>query len=184
MVEFPFDRKLKLLPDTSFVAEFRFRGEDALDGGARLPRAAVSGLWDSARARAYRGGTGILLALFTEIGARAFLRDPLDTLFNTTAPIEKVLNCSSELALVEERLAAATNHVQRVQIAETFLLEQLHRTLRDPFVSAAVACLEEAGASIRIEELAQRAGLSQSALERRFRYRLDRAVYNVPGEAT
>jgi hypothetical protein len=45
IVEFPFDRRLKLLPDTGSVAEFRFRGQCALDGGASLPRAAISGLW-------------------------------------------------------------------------------------------------------------------------------------------
>src|SRR5262245_24332477 len=41
IVEFPLDRKLKLLPDTSFVAEFRFKGDGALDGRANLPRASI-----------------------------------------------------------------------------------------------------------------------------------------------
>src|SRR5262245_57903236 len=64
IVEFPADRKLRLLPDTSFVAEFRFKGEHALDGGTHLPRAAMSGLWDTARPRTYAKGTGILLVKF------------------------------------------------------------------------------------------------------------------------
>src|SRR5215475_14482906 len=53
VVEFPGYRKLKLLPDTGFVAEFRFRGEPTLDGNTNLPRAVISGLWDTARTRAY-----------------------------------------------------------------------------------------------------------------------------------
>src|SRR5215510_3233390 len=73
IVEFPFDRKLKLLPDTSFAAEFRFKGEDAFDGRAPLPRAAISGLWDTVRTRRYPAGTAILLVMFTEGGALAFL---------------------------------------------------------------------------------------------------------------
>src|SRR5262245_29502463 len=89
IVEFPFDRKLKLLPDTGFVAEFRFRGENALDGGVYLPRAALSGLWETARTRIYTGGSAILLVMFTEIGAIAFLRDSLDTFLNTTMSMGK-----------------------------------------------------------------------------------------------
>src|SRR5215510_11304302 len=77
IVEFPGDRKLKLLPDTGFVAEFRIRGDGVLDGRANLPRAAISGLWDTARTRSYTQGSAILLAMFTEVGAIAFLRHPL-----------------------------------------------------------------------------------------------------------
>jgi AraC-like DNA-binding protein len=169
IVEFPSDRKLRLLPDTNFMAELRFSGEHALDGGRELPRAAISGLWDTARARLYRGGTGILLVMFTESGASAFLRKPLDALFNTTTAIEHVLEGAPELDALDERLAAAKDHVRRIQIAESFLLARVQKNGPDSFVSAAVARLEASRASIRIEELARQVGVSQSALERRFR---------------
>src|SRR5262245_8231171 len=142
IVEFPFDRKLKLLPDTSFVAEFRFRGNGVFDGRANLPRAAISGLWDTARTRLYQGGTAIMLVMFTESGALAFLRDPLDTLFNTTAPLEHVLN-RSELGQFDEQLVAAENNGQRIQLVESFLLEHIRQNRLDPFVSAALARIEE-----------------------------------------
>jgi len=169
VVEFPFDRKVKLLPDTNLVAEFRFMGERALDGSTYLPRAAISGLWDTVRTRTYAGGTAILMAMFTEAGASAFLRAPLDTLFNTTTAVEEFLSHGAELDLLDEQLGAAKNHAQRIEIAERFLLERVHNHRLDPFVSAAVARIEETEATIRIEELARRVGLSQSALERRFR---------------
>lgn len=169
IVEFPSDRKLRLLPDTNFMAELRFRGEHALDGGRELPRAAISGLWDTARARIYRGGTGILLIMFTESGASAFLRNPLDALFNTTTAIERVLDGAPQLDALDEQLAAAKDHARRVQIAESFLLARVHSNGLDSLVSAAVARLEATQASVRIEELARHVGLSQSALERRFR---------------
>ncbi len=169
IVEFPFDRKLKLLPETGFVAEFRFKGECALDGGVALPRPAISGLWNTARQRSYPGGTAILLVLFTEIGARALLGSPLDTFFNTTSAMEAVLNPPAELGSLEEQLAAAKDHACRIQIAERFLLERVHNSRPDPFVSAAVVRIEETQATIRIDELARGMGFSQSALERRFR---------------
>ena len=169
IVEFPFDRKLKLLPDTNFTTELRFRGEHALDGDRELPRAAISGLWDTARTRIYRGGTGILLVMFTESGASAFLRNPLDALVNTTAAMEHVLDGVPELAVLDEQLAEAKNHARRVQITESFLLARVHNNGLDSLVSAAVARLEATQASVRIEELARQVGLSQSALERRFR---------------
>jgi len=169
IVEFPFDRKLKLLPDTNFTTELRFRGEHALDGDRELPRAAISGLWDTARTRIYRGGTGILLVMFTESGASAFLHNPLDALFNTTTAIEHVLDGAPELDVLDEQLAEAKDHARRVQLAESFLLARVHNNGLDSLVSAAVARLEATQASVRIEELARQVGLSQSALERRFR---------------
>jgi AraC-like DNA-binding protein len=169
IVEFPFDRRLKLLPDTSFTAEFRFQGDYAFNDGANLPRATVSGLWDTARSRAYTGGTAILLVMFTESGAMSFLREPLDTFFNTNTSAETVLNGTWECGLFDEQLATAKDHARRAQIAEAFLLDHIHNVRMDPFVSNAVARIEETEAGIRIEELARRVGLSQSALERRFR---------------
>jgi AraC-like DNA-binding protein len=168
-VDFPFDRKLKLLPDTNLVAEFRFRGENALDGGTNLPRAVISGLWDTARTRTYPRGTAILMVMFTETGATAFLPEPLDSLFNRTTAIDNVISRAPDFGRLIEQLAAAKDHAHRVQVAERFFLERARNSSRDPFASAAIAWIEQTQAAIRIEELAQRVGLSQSALERRFR---------------
>ena len=169
IVEFPFDRSLRLMPTTSFLAEFRFRGDCVLDSGAMLPRAVISGLRDTSVTRSYMGGSAILLTKFTEIGARAFLSNSLDTFFNNTLPMEKVLGSSHELGIIDEELTAAKDHIERIQIAEGFLLEHLRKTRLDPIISAAVARIEQNGTTIRIEELARQMGLSQSALERRFR---------------
>src|SRR5262245_26618231 len=114
VVEFPSERKLKLLPDTGFVAEFRFRGEQALEGGTNLPRTVISGLWNTTRTRIYDGGSAILMASFTGMGAAAFLRDPLDRLFNTTIAVDNVMSRAPELGRLEERLASAENHMGRI----------------------------------------------------------------------
>jgi AraC-like DNA-binding protein len=169
IVEFPFERKLSLLPTTSFVAEFRFSGENALDGGDKLPRTTISGLRETSRTRCYMGGSAILLAMFTEIGPMTILRSRLDTFFNTTTPLEKVLDCGPQLSLLDEQLAAAIDHPQRIKIVERFLLEHVNETRLDPTVFAAVAHIQQSNATIRIERLARRMGLSLSAFERRFR---------------
>src|SRR5262245_55255971 len=116
IVEFPFERKLTLLPTSSFLAEFRFKGENTLDDGNELPRAMISGLWDIPRTRIYMGGSTILLAMFTEIGAMAFLRNSLDTLFNTTIAIEEVLGRRQELNLIDEQLGESKDHSHQIQI--------------------------------------------------------------------
>ena len=169
IVEFPFDRELKLLPTTNFFAELRIGGENGLDGQARLPDAVISGLRDKVRSRSYKGGSAIMLIKFTEMGAIAFLRNPLDRFFNRTTSMGKVFEHSTEFGPLDQQLAAAKNHTQRIQIMESFLLEHIRKTRLDPVVSDAIACLEQNGSTIHIEELAREMGLSQSALERRFR---------------
>jgi AraC-like DNA-binding protein len=169
VVEFPFERQLRLLPTTSFVAEFRFRGENALDGGDKLPRTTISGPRETSRTRCYMAGSAILLVMFTEIGAMAFLRNTVNRFFNTTTPMEKVLDCAPQLAILNNQLAAAKDHSQRIKIVESFLLERVDNTRLDPIVLAAVGRIQQSNATIRIDRLARQIGLSQSALERRFR---------------
>ena len=171
IVHFPFDRTLKMLPSTNFVAEFRFRGESAFvfHGGSKLPRAAVSGLRSVADTRIYLGGTAILLMMFTELGAVAFLPNPLDAFFNATVALEKVFEHTADLGSLDEQLVTASDNVRRIETAQNFLLEHLRNTRLDPIVSASVAGIEQAGATTRIDKLAREIGLSQSALERRFR---------------
>jgi AraC-like DNA-binding protein len=83
--------------------------------------------------------------------------------------MEHVFDGASELGVLDEQLVKAKDHARRVQIAERFLLARVHDNGLDSLVSAAVARLEATQAGIRIEELARQVGLSQSALERRFR---------------
>src|SRR5262249_4885168 len=80
-----------------------------------------------------------------------------------------VLSSSTDLNRGHEQLAEAADNVRRVQLIENFLLACAPNTRPDLFVSAAVSWIEESQAMARIEELTRRIGLSQSALERRFR---------------
>ncbi|HEV8578933.1 MAG TPA: helix-turn-helix domain-containing protein [Thermoanaerobaculia bacterium] len=157
------------LPDTGFVAAFRFRGDCRLNGGPQAPRAAITGLWDTLRTHVHSRDHAVVIAAFTATGAAALLRQPLEELANATADLDAVLGGSAGLDRLHEQLAEAASHEERIRLVEDLLLAQAGDARPDPLVAAAVGLIERRQAMMRIEELARRIGLSQSALERRFR---------------
>jgi len=169
VIEFSSAHKDSHLPDTGIVASFRYKGDLALDGGIKAPQAAITGLWDTSRSHDHGRDSAVALAAFTATGAAAFLRNPLDEFFNATVAMDGLLGSATDLNRVHEQLAEARRHAHRIQSIENFLIACEPNTGSDPLVSAAVSWIEESQAMARIEELARRIGLSQSALERRFR---------------
>jgi len=161
------NRSNTLLPEAAILAGFRFRGECSQDGSNALC-AVVTGLRDKPRMLTHSSGSATIVAMFTANGAAALLREPPEELFNATLPIEFQVG-RSQLGVIEEQLAEAPNHIQRAQVLERFLLGQLRGRAADRVVAAAVSCIRESRGRMRIDDLARRAGLSQSALERRFR---------------
>lgn len=156
------------LPGTGLVAAFQLRGQCRL-GGGDAPPAAVTGLFDQVRHHAHSRGNTVVLAAFTPTGAAAFLRHSLDELANTTAPLGEFIGDDLPLKCLGEQLAEAPNHARRVQRLENFLLARIDPARTDPLVNAAVAWIERAPPRARIAQLVRHVGLSQSALERRFR---------------
>jgi AraC-like DNA-binding protein len=161
------DRVNTLLPDIAIVAGFRFQGECSQDGTSAL-RSVVTGLRDRARVLSHSRGSGTIVAMFTSLGAAAFVREPLEHLFNATLPIEEQVK-RSQLDLLEEQLVEASEHTLRVAALEQFLLRHLRAQQPDFAVAFAVDRIRRTRGTMRISELAREAGLSQSALERRFR---------------
>jgi AraC-like DNA-binding protein len=169
VVEFLTARKHSHLPDTGLVAGFCFKGHCTLHGNTKAPRAGLTGLWDRTREPEQTGKGGIVFAAFTPTGAAALLRQPVHEFFNGIVPLDAVLERSTELNRVHEQIAEAPNHARRVQAVENFLGARAANAQPDVFVSAAVSKIEAAHGVVRIEHLARRVGLCQSALERRFR---------------
>jgi AraC-like DNA-binding protein len=157
------------LPDTGFVAAFCFRGECRLDGGVQAPRAAVNGLWDTVRTHDHSRDHAVIIVSFTATGASAWLRQPLQEFGNATTDLDAVLGRRAGLGRLHEQLAEAVSHAERIRLVEDLLLAQAGGARPDPLVDAAIAMIERTQAMMRIEELTRRIGLSQSALERRFR---------------
>jgi AraC-like DNA-binding protein len=169
VVEFPMTHKDSWLPVTGMLAGFPFRGHCILEGKTKVSVAAVTGLSDRARHYEHSENSGVVLAAFTAPGAAALLRHPVDEFFNGAAALDDILGNSTQLNLIHEQLAEAQNHARRIQIVEKFLVARIANARPDTFVSAALSKIEEAQGMVRIENLARRVGLSQSALERRFR---------------
>jgi len=169
VVEFPTAHKDSFLPVAGMLAGFCFKGHCILDGKTKVPVAAVTGLSDRPRHYEHSGNSGVVLAAFTAPGAAALLHHPADEFFNDAVAMDDILGNSTELNRIHERLAEAPNHARRIQVVEDFLVARRGDAQPDTFVSAAVSKIEEVKGIVRVEELARRVGLSQSALERRFR---------------
>lgn len=157
------------LPDTGLVAAFSFRGDCRLDGGAQAPRAAITGLWDTVRGHAHSSDHAVVIVAFTATGAASLLRLPPQEFANATIDLDAVLGRTAGLDRLHDQLATAANHARRIRLVEDLLLARAGNTKPDPLVAAAVTWIERTQAMTRIDELARRIGLSQSALERRFR---------------
>jgi AraC-like DNA-binding protein len=153
-----------LLPDTGLVMAFRLGGSAHMQDGLVLPDVAVTGLRDSARTITRSGNARIVLARFTETGGAGFLRQPVDRLFNSILPLESMVP-HSRLNRLREQLAEP----HTVATLETFLIERLNGYTPDSVVSAATLLTQQARGAVRVLDLASMLGLSQSALERRFR---------------
>lgn len=169
VVEFPSRQGDTHLPDARPVAAFSFRGSCRIDGGGWAPAAAFTGPREILRTHEHCEGHAVLLATFTAVGATAFLRPPLEEFVGTTIDLAGVLGRREQLDRLCEQLAGAANHRRRIKLLENFMLTRIRVSAPDPLVAAAVAWLERGTEAKRIAELTRYIGLSQSALERRFR---------------
>jgi len=129
----------------------------------------TTGLRETLRSHQHCGNHAVLLATFTPVGANAFLRPSLEEFAGTTTDLAGILGRPEELDRLHEQLAEARNHGRRVKLLEDFLLARVRVSGPDPLIAAAVAWFEQGSEAKRIDDLTRYIGLSQSALERRFR---------------
>jgi AraC-like DNA-binding protein len=172
VVDAPSPRDQLLLPDAGLAAPVRFAGTCTLPDGSAAPPAALSGLRGTARVIGHGPGYRAVVAVFTPTGAAAFTRAPLDELFGATAALGDVIGTAADARLLGQQVAEAPGDADRVAAYERYLIGRLRGRAGgavDPLVSAAVAWITGVRAGVRVDELARRVGLSQSALERRFR---------------
>jgi hypothetical protein len=119
-----------IIPDTSMVMAFRFKGNVFSIRGERketIPTNVVSGLRKSVRLLYYSQSTANLLVVFKEGGFAAFTKIPAHELFGESIPSENVF-LSSELTEISECLAEAATNSKRITIIESFLLKKLIHT--------------------------------------------------------
>lgn len=161
----------RVVPNTSFALAFRIRGQIAYLNDHHktvLPTVAFSGLKKSARLINYAPHSAAVIVLFKETGASAFCKQPLHELFEQSVALDYFFP-TSEISIVEERLAESGNYASILGIIEQFLLTKIIYHDPDKLVSEAIAKIYSAKGNIRMKELASGLYISQDAFEKRFR---------------
>lgn len=161
----------KVLPDTSLVVGFQYKGKLSRlqnETEIHLSISGVSGLADQARVFKNSANIGTVLVFFKEAGATQFFRQPLHELFRESVSLDNFM-LRSELLCLEEQLAVAKTDAQRITSVEHFLICRMTNTEPDKLVLAALALIHKSKGNIRIKELMEHLHISQSPLEKRFR---------------
>lgn len=164
----------KILPATSVVMAFRYRGGVSYTGEATettLPTSAITGLRNTTRLVNYASETANLLVVFQEGGAAALLREPIHELFGLNVSLDSLFP-QQIIRDVEEQLAEANTNQQRVSIIENFLIRRMNGVATDPLVSNAIRTIQQTNGSIRIKELLADLPISRDPFEKRFRRRV------------
>jgi AraC-like DNA-binding protein len=161
----------RILPDTSLVMVFRYKGQVTYfenETENSLAPAGISGLRKTHRLIRYAKNSGNVIVALKEAGAAAFLKGPLHELFGHSFSLDHFISRST-LAETEERLAEAKDHPQRIAIIEQFLFSVLRDHEQDMLIAAALQKIHSSHGSMRIKDLAHTLCISPDAFEKRFR---------------
>lgn len=159
-----------VLPAAGLTLGLRFAGTAALVSGHVQPlsSAGIAGMRTTLRRMRTSAGGGVVVAQFHELGAARFFDLPLHELFGSITPLTAV-GSRALLGEIEERLAGATSHAERARLMDEFLCRSFLERVEDGLVIAAARSIRRARGNLRIRNLAHELGISQDALEKRFR---------------
>jgi len=166
-----YEQIYKVIPDTSIVLGFQYKGKLLYLNNTdekTLARSGVSGLNDQYKVFKNSANIGTVLVFFTETGAAHFFKQPLHELFKESISLDNFM-LQSALMILEEQLCEAQTDSERIAVVEEFLLSRVRPIEADKLVLAALALIHKSKGSIRIKELAEQLHTSQSPLEKRFR---------------
>lgn len=161
----------KVLPDTSLVMGFQYKGNLTPEPGKKA--GALSGygatdLQDQYRIFKSSDNVGSVLVYFNETGASYFFKNPVNELFSEGIALDNFV-CQSRLNHIHEQLCEAQSDIQRIVIVENFLLTMYKHSDTDQLVKNALKLIYATKGNIRMKQLAQELHTSQSPLEKRFR---------------
>lgn len=165
------ESEYKVFPSSGLVIGFQYRGKLATFSNkeeSKLASAGITGISDSYKIFKNSAGIGTVLVYFTELGFAHFASHPAHELFNLSLSLEAIFD-KNKVSEVEEKLAMAATHKQRIHVVERFLLSQYKEIEADKLIVEAVKLLYQSQGTLRIKELNEKLGVSQSAFEKRFR---------------
>jgi AraC-like DNA-binding protein len=161
----------RILPDTSIVLAFRYKGIVSYRNShdtTYLPISVVTGLRNSLRLIDYAKETATLLVVFNEGGAAALFKEPMHELFGVSISLDNFIH-RRFVSELEERLAEANSNRQRIELVEQFLLTRLSDQPNDRLIGKAIQQIQLANGSIRINDLVTDLPISRDPFEKRFR---------------
>ncbi|MCO5945637.1 helix-turn-helix transcriptional regulator [Mucilaginibacter flavidus] len=161
----------RLVPDTSVVLVFRYKGNVNYAAGGietNIPASVLTGLKKTSRLVNYSAGSAAILVIFKTAAAGSFFKVPLHKLFEDSLPLDNFIS-SPQASEIEERLSAAKNNVARIILIEQFLFSQYKGAGGDQLVLAAIEKMYAAKGFYKIKNLADSLYISQDAFEKRFR---------------
>lgn len=129
------DLTRQLLPGTAPVMALRFKG--AIHLNDTNLGFGITGISRVARPVHYTAGSAVLLVLFKEGGAAAFINMPLNEFSGLTANLDNVFP-PEQVQRLEENLDRAQTHAQRIVMVENFLITQLKTNDKDPIISISI----------------------------------------------
>lgn len=169
--ESEYEQAYKVLPDTSLVIGFQYKGKLAqVINGAEdtLSAMGVTGLQDSYRIFKSSANIGTVLVYFKEASASAFFSEPVNELFAQSLSLDHFFS-TSLLEQISEQLADAETDRQRIQITELFLVSQLKNVTDDILVTTGISLIRQSKGMMRVKDVAAKLNISQGPFEKRFR---------------
>jgi AraC-like DNA-binding protein len=161
----------RILPDTSIVMVFRFKGQIAFSENGtyhNIPLSVITGIRESSRLVDYSKNAAALLVVFHEGGAASFFKEPLHELSGISISLDHLVQ-GPKIQAIEEQLAEATANSKRVKIVERFLLSELKKTQSDLLIGEAIQKIKFSKGDIKIKDLLLDLPISRDPFEKRFR---------------
>ncbi|HEX9511192.1 MAG TPA: helix-turn-helix domain-containing protein [Puia sp.] len=156
-----------LLPGTAPVMAFRFKGVIYINNNT-IPGFGITGMTRVARSVHYTSGSGVLLVLFNEGGATAFVDAPLHEFSGLTINLDNLFP-ANELQKLEEDLGTPGSNSHRVTAVERFLLSRLKRNEKDAVISKAVDIIKSGNGNFKVKELVSTLNTNIDSFEKKFR---------------
>jgi len=160
----------RLLPGTAPVMAFQFKGKVYINDST-IPRFGLTGISRMARSAHYTPGSGVLLVLFKEGMAPAFLDTPLSEFAGFTTGLEHIFP-ADDLHLLEDQLYLEKPLSGKVSVIERFLLSHLKRDIKDQAISKAIEMIKQQKGNIRIRDLVSLLNTNIDSFEKKFRARV------------
>ncbi|MDH7460348.1 helix-turn-helix domain-containing protein [Chitinophagaceae bacterium 26-R-25] len=162
----------RVLPDTSIVMAFVCRGKVSHENNneiKELQSAMLTGIRKTSRLINYAQNTSVLLVIFKDAGAAAFIKEPLHMLYSESTPLDNFVKRQS-LQDIQEQLGEAGNNTEKIRIVERFLIDRLRDVPAETILNEAVKRIQFAKGAIKIKDVIRDLPVSVDAFEKKFRH--------------